>query len=130
MMINGRACRTEVAKVNRKHDPSPPLSCLPYSNTIALVGSVFLSRVTGGPISEAEARNILSRYGDIQRVWHSTPTENEMFRLPEGIWVQYAYFQDCRDAQAVRTFNFNAETLLTFRRDFEITQSIGLSSHQ
>ena len=25
-----------------------------------------------------------------------------MFRLPEGIWVQFAYFQDCRDAQMVR----------------------------
>ncbi len=25
-----------------------------------------------------------------------------MFRLPEGVWVMFAFFQDCRDAQAVR----------------------------
>ena len=24
-----------------------------------------------------------------------------MFRLPEGVWVMFAFFQDCRDAQAV-----------------------------
>lgn len=24
-----------------------------------------------------------------------------MFRLPEGIWVKFVYFQDCRDAQAI-----------------------------
>ena len=27
-----------------------------------------------------------------------------MFRLPDGIWVKFVYFQDCRDAQAVSCF--------------------------
>lgn len=29
-----------------------------------------------------------------------------MFRLPDGIWVKFVYFQDCRDAQAVSWSNF------------------------
>lgn len=62
---------------------------------------MYLSRVTGGPISEAEARNVLSRFGEIEKVWYSTPTEGEIFRLPEGIWVMYKLFQPSRDAQAV-----------------------------
>lgn len=68
-----------------------------------LIGSLYLSRVTGGPISEAEARNVLSRFGEIEKIWYSTPTEGEIFRLPEGIWVMYKLFQPSRDAQAVST---------------------------
>ncbi|KAL6713555.1 hypothetical protein ACLMJK_009020 [Lecanora helva] len=79
MHINNRPCRTEVAKVNR---------------------SLYLSRVTGGPISETEARKILSNYGDIEKVWYSSQTESEIFRLPEGIWVMFKLFQPSRDAQA------------------------------
>ena len=62
-----------------------------------------MSRSTGGPISEAEARELLKGYGDLEKVWLSTPTDTEMFRLPDGIWVRFAFFQDCRDAQQVST---------------------------
>ncbi|KAL9587209.1 MAG: hypothetical protein Q9212_000368 [Teloschistes hypoglaucus] len=77
--INGRACRTEVAKVNR---------------------SLYLSKVSGGMIPEDEARQILGRFGAIEKLWYCSDTDKEMFRLPEGVWVMFAFFQDCRDAQA------------------------------
>ncbi|KAL8922203.1 MAG: hypothetical protein Q9172_003664 [Xanthocarpia lactea] len=79
LLIDGRACRTEVAKVNR---------------------SLYLSKVTGGAIPEDEARQILSRFGAIEKLWYCSQTDLEMFRLPEGVWVMFAFFQDCRDAQA------------------------------
>ncbi|KAL8733622.1 MAG: hypothetical protein Q9166_002032 [cf. Caloplaca sp. 2 TL-2023] len=77
LLIDGRACRTEVAKVNRK-----------------------LWDVTGGAIPEDEARQVLSRFGAIEKLWYCSQTDLEMFRLPEGVWVMFAFFQDCRDAQA------------------------------
>ena len=67
-------------------------------------GSLYLSKVTGDPISEEEARQIMGRYGALERVWFCTQTDKEMFRLPEGIWIMFAFFQDCRDAQAVSIF--------------------------
>ncbi|KAL8968761.1 MAG: hypothetical protein Q9183_002311 [Haloplaca sp. 2 TL-2023] len=79
VVINERPCRTEVAKVNR---------------------SLYLSRVTGGPIDEDQARQILGRFGAIEKLWYCSDTDKEMFRLPEGVWVMFAFFQDCRDAQA------------------------------
>ena len=66
------------------------------------VGSLYLSKVTGEPIAEHEARQIMCRFGALERVWFCTQTDKEMFRLPEGIWIMFAFFQDCRDAQAVR----------------------------
>lgn len=64
-------------------------------------GSLYLSRGTGGLISETEARQVLSRFGALEKVWYCSQTDKEMFRLPEGIWIMFAFFQDCRDAQAV-----------------------------
>ena len=60
-----------------------------------------MSRVTGGHISVDEAVGVLHQYGKIEETWYAMPTEKEIYRLPEGIWVRFAYFQDCRDAQAV-----------------------------
>ncbi len=96
-LIDGRPCRTERAKVNRECHPRRSSifanSCFP--------GSLFLSKISGGPITEDEARRVLEPYGAIEKLWYNTQTDKEMFRLPEGIWVMFAYFQDCRDAQAV-----------------------------
>ncbi|KAL9006147.1 MAG: hypothetical protein Q9188_001116 [Gyalolechia gomerana] len=78
LVIDGRPCRTEVAKVNR---------------------SLYLSKITGGYIPEDEARQILARFGDIEKLWYCSQTDKEMFRLPEGVWVMFAFYQDCRDAQ-------------------------------
>ena len=65
-------------------------------------GSLYLSRVNGEPITNEEAREVLEKFGALEKVWHCSQTDKEMFRLPEGIWVMFAYFQDCRDAQGVR----------------------------
>ncbi|KAI9812690.1 MAG: hypothetical protein M1832_000347 [Thelocarpon impressellum] len=78
-VIDGRPCRTEPAKVNR---------------------SLYMSRLTGGKIAEGEARRVLHPFGPIEACWWSSRTEREMYQLPEGIWVKFAYFQDCRDAQS------------------------------
>ena len=66
-----------------------------------VVGSIYLSEMSGRHISESEARGLLLPYGAIEKIWYSSPTDKEMYRLPEGIWVTFAFFQDCRDAQAV-----------------------------
>ncbi|KAI4157412.1 MAG: hypothetical protein L6R39_000694 [Caloplaca ligustica] len=79
LIIEGRACRTEVAKVNR---------------------SLYLSKIAGGDIPETEAREVLAPYGAIEKMWYCSQTDKEMFRLPDGVWVMFAFFQDCRDAQA------------------------------
>ena len=64
-------------------------------------GSLYLSKINGGAISETEARNIMDGHGPIEMLWFATHTEREMFGLPEGIFVRFAFFDDCRDAVAV-----------------------------
>ena len=103
MLINGRPCRTEVAKVNRKLKPLARRLSLPNCQ-LCTTGSLYLSKVSGGPISEKEAHDVLSCHGPIESVWLCSQTDKEMFRLPDGIWVKFVYFQDCRDAQAVSCF--------------------------
>lgn len=98
--VDGRPCRTEVAKVNRELSWEPAVSHREFNQS---PGSLYLSKVTGGSISESEAHQALSRFGALEKVWFCSQTEKEMFRLPEGIWVMFAFFQDCRDAQAVRS---------------------------
>lgn len=71
------------------------------SDNVAVIGSLYLSKITGGYIPEDEARQILARFGDIEKLWYCSQTDKEMFRLPEGVWVMFAFYQDCRDAQAV-----------------------------
>lgn len=99
MEVDGRACRTEVAKVNRKHLGTTSL-LFDFALNQLCAGSLYLSKVTGEPISEEEARQVMGRYGALERVWFCTQTDKEMFRLAEGIWIMFAFFQDCRDAQA------------------------------
>ena len=44
---------------------------------------------------------MVKKYGELENVWYCSPTDKEMFRLPDGIWIMWAFFQDARDAQAV-----------------------------
>lgn len=99
MEIDGRPCRTEVAKVNRECSFEHHTAREHWTDFSQ--GSLYLSKVTGEPIPEAEAREIMGRFGALERVWFCTQTDKEMFRLPEGVWIMFAFFQDCRDAQAV-----------------------------
>lgn len=43
----------------------------------------------------------MGTYGVLEQVWYCTPTEQEWYGLPKGVWVKYKYFDECRDAQAV-----------------------------
>ncbi|KAI9703275.1 MAG: hypothetical protein M1836_007841 [Candelina mexicana] len=78
-LIDGRRCRTERAKVNRH---------------------LYMSKLSGDSIEEREARAQLEHFGAIEAVWYPTKTDTVMYQLPKGIWIQFAYFQDCRDAQS------------------------------
>ena len=98
-LVDGRPCRTEPARVNRESLSSRPYAAGPAAEF--RLGAVYLSRLTGGPVDEDEARRALSPYGAIDSCWTSSRTEREMYQLPEGIWVKFEFFQDCRDAQVV-----------------------------
>ncbi|KZF20498.1 hypothetical protein L228DRAFT_29236 [Xylona heveae TC161] len=78
-LIDGRRCRTEPARVNR---------------------SLYMSKVLGGRITNQEAHSVLQRFGPIEKTWEASPTEQEIYQLPDGIWVKFAYYQACRDAQS------------------------------
>jgi hypothetical protein len=66
-------------------------------------GAVYLSKLSGDEITEEQARLALATYGEIEKVWFPTATEKEMWRLPNGIWVQFEFYQDGRDALSVST---------------------------
>lgn len=96
-LIDGRPCRTEPAKVNRKSLLCRLFPC----RVLTIPGSLYMSKLTGGKVTESEARRALQPFGKVECCWWSSKTEREMYQLPEGIWVKFAYFQDCRDAQHV-----------------------------
>ena len=127
MKVNGRDCRTEVARVNREHLIRRVLAVhvdTPYQ------GSLYLSKTAGGSISEEEARQVLAAYGDLERLWHCSQTDKEMFRLAEGIWVMFAYFQDCRDAQTVSAIKGLRDLRAKFSRLSVIILSFVLNSQR
>lgn len=55
----------------------------------------------GGYLNTAEVLRILQQYGPIERSWPASETEREMFQLPEGLFVRFTYYDDCRDAKQV-----------------------------
>jgi hypothetical protein len=72
------------------------------------IGSVYLTKVTGGPVGNDEAREVLHRFGAIEETCPTTVADQEMHGLPEGCWVKFRYFMDCKDAIAVSTYSFQA----------------------
>lgn len=72
--------------------------CFP---TDRCTGAVYLSKLTGGPVTDEEARNVLGGFGAIEETCPTTVADQQMHGLPEGIWVKFAYFMDCKDAIAV-----------------------------
>jgi hypothetical protein len=67
-------------------------------------GAVYLAKVTGGPVTDDEARNVLGRFGAIEETCQTTVADQEMHNLPEGCWVKFRYFMDCKDAVMVICF--------------------------
>lgn len=65
------------------------------------IGSLYLSRINGGPISEGEAREVMDGQGNIETIWFASPTERELFGLPDGVFIRFAFFDDCRDVITV-----------------------------
>ncbi|KAJ9618257.1 hypothetical protein H2203_009173 [Taxawa tesnikishii (nom. ined.)] len=88
--LYGRGLRTEMSLANR---------------------SLFVFKHIGGYLNTAEVLRILQQYGPIERSWPASETEREMFQLPEGLFVRFTYYDDCRDAkQALRqhpTYRFD-----------------------
>lgn len=64
-------------------------------------GALYASKHDGSSVDECEVRSMLERYGMIEKIFAPSETEKEIFALPNGLWVRFAYFQDCRDAQSV-----------------------------
>ena len=76
-------------------------------------GSLYLSKITGGLITEQEAYEILKELGPLEKVWIASPTDKEMYSLPDGIWIMWSYFQGARDAQNVSKPFYTLTILLT-----------------
>lgn len=76
---------------------SHPLPCVSNPSQ----GTVLVTRHTGGPVSDEEARGLLGRFGAIEETSPISVADQKVTNLPEGRWVKFAYFQDSRDAQDV-----------------------------
>ncbi|KAF7503553.1 hypothetical protein GJ744_003626 [Endocarpon pusillum] len=78
LIIDGRPIRAEHANADR---------------------AVLLTRHTGGPITDGEARSLLEKYGAIEETCPISVGDQKVTNLPEGRWVKFAFFQDCQDAR-------------------------------
>lgn len=62
----------------------------------------MVSKNDGTRISIPEVERILSPFGAIEKAFHPSETEVELFGLPRsGQFFRFAFFQDCLDAAAV-----------------------------
>jgi hypothetical protein len=66
-----------------------------------LTGSLYLHSIDGKDLTEEDARDILLGCGDLEKLWHASDTDMQVYHLPKGIWVTFAYYKDARDAQGV-----------------------------
>jgi RNA recognition motif. (a.k.a. RRM, RBD, or RNP domain) len=94
-------------------------------------GAVLLTRHTGGQINDEEAREALGRFGDIEETSPISVADQKLANLPEGRWVKFAFFQDCRDAQFVYFLPSLSHLLeLTFSQAFRRHEFFRLVNHQ
>ncbi|KAL2446497.1 hypothetical protein ABEF95_013056 [Exophiala dermatitidis] len=77
MLIDGRKIRVERAKAER---------------------AVILSKNDGRPISESEARQLLSKFGPIELCAPTNTMDSVRYNMASGIYLKFAYYLDCRDA--------------------------------
>jgi len=62
----------------------------------------MVSKNDGTDIFIPEVKKILSAFGAIEKAFHPSETEVELFGLPRsGQFFRFAFFQDCLDAAAV-----------------------------
>jgi len=76
-IIHGRQCRTETARAQR---------------------ALYISRKDGKEPVEEEVRELLTKAGPIEKIFAPSETDMEKHRLPQGLWVRFAFWEDCRDA--------------------------------
>ena len=81
-IIEGRQVRLERAKAER---------------------AVVITKLDGVPVTEAEAHDILGRYGEAEAMFGTERLSERPTTLPQGQYVRFAYYLDCRDA--LRSFN-------------------------
>ncbi len=126
MVIDGRPIRAEHANADRKFGHCPSLQPLPDLSK----GAVLLTRHTGGPITDEEARGVLEFFGDIEETCPISVADQKFANLPEGRWVKFAYFQDCADAQFVRFPSFADCLELTSSQAFKHHEYFRLVTHR
>ena len=81
-------------------------------------GAVILTKLNGVPVTENEARGLLERYGAIEGIFSTIGIRERPAHLPQGMYVRFAYYLDCRDA--LRSFhNQTSEYRLQLATNFE-----------
>ena len=68
---------------------------------------------------------MLEVFGQIEETCPTSVTDQEIAGLPEGTYVKFAYFQDCRDAIIVSPSASSPQILLTASRHFVIMTITG-----
>ncbi|KAJ9605598.1 hypothetical protein H2200_010255 [Cladophialophora chaetospira] len=91
LVLDGRKVRVEHAKAER---------------------AVILSKLDGSPVSEAEARGILERFGSLELVAAATTPNRRDGGMTNAMYVRFAYYLDCRDA--LRQFDNHRNTYQLF----------------
>ncbi|KAI1493964.1 hypothetical protein F5X96DRAFT_685290 [Biscogniauxia mediterranea] len=86
LLIEGRACRTEMVKANR---------------------SYVMFSTQGHEIEVEEAENQLSQFGPIEKCERLRPELQEVMNLPGAVFVQYQSFDPARDI--IATYRHNAQ---------------------
>ena len=96
------------------------------------VGAVCLARLTGGPVHDGEARGVLEAFGAIEETAPVSVADQEATGMPEGIWVKFRYWNDCKDAMVVSQkaspSTHQCASSLTAERPFDKTNIIGFIS--
>ena len=49
-------------------------------------------------------------HGNVETLWYASQTERELFGLPEGIFIRFAFFDDCRDVVTVSQLRNESRT--------------------
>lgn len=68
--------------------------------------------ITGIPVTIEECRVVLEQYGAIESIWYPSEDQTLVLRLHGAVLMQFAFFDDGRKAQQVRSFRhipLNAE---------------------
>lgn len=71
-------------------------------------GTVFLFKANGSSISIDQANEFLQSFGPIQKAWIPSDTEQEMFGLPNGVFIRFKYYDHCQEALDVSNRNLTS----------------------